>query len=126
MPAEAVEDPAVPRRHVHGLAAASELDLRIGDDWDVDPQVRAPMIVDVDMLRDFRARAKTHQPAPSPDAAKLRHHLADEGAAGEMLRWAHRSFEGIGRLAQDSDQSHRLVARKTGRVRDPGGGGKRA
>ena len=56
VPAEAVEQPAFAGGHVHGLVAAGEEHLGIGDHRDVDPRMGPPVIVRVDMERDLGAR----------------------------------------------------------------------
>src|SRR3954453_20095133 len=49
---EGVEHPALASSHVNSLVAASERDVGVGDDGNMNAQVRAPVIMDVDMLGD--------------------------------------------------------------------------
>ena len=50
-----------------------ERDAGVGDDGDVNADMRPPVIMDVDMGRHDGAGAKPHQAAASPDAAQLLH-----------------------------------------------------
>ncbi len=120
VPAETVEDPALARRHVHGLIAASEQHARIGNDRYVDAKVGTPVIVDVDVLRHLCPCRQTHEAAAPPDAADLRHDLLHIFAALEMLGRRHRPGNGVGRVAVRGDQANRFVAGDMSRMRGPG------
>ena len=94
---KAVEKAQHSPRHVHGCVAASEKHVGVRDHGNVQPEVRPPIVMDVDVRRDVRARGEPHQPASSPDAADLRHDLLNIGTEAELLRRAHWAAELIRR-----------------------------
>ena len=71
---EGIEHPALAGLHVHRLAAASEGHAGIRDDGNVDAQVRAPVIMAVDVRGHFRAGASPIsrlRPQVPPSSASL-------------------------------------------------------
>ena len=121
VPAETVEQPAFPCRHVNRLISAGEQHLRVGDDRDVDSDVGPPMVMHVDVQRHFRAGSEPHQTASAPYASELGHHPLDVGQPREFLRGTHRALEVVSGLARHGDQPDRLIAFIACRMRDPGG-----
>ena len=47
---EGIENPALTFSHVDGVAPAGERDVGIGDHWNVNTKVRAPIVMNVDVL----------------------------------------------------------------------------
>ncbi len=71
----------------------------------------SPMIMDVDVQRNFASWGEAHQAASAPDSAEFGHRLLDVGQPREVFRRPHRTFEVVSRLAGYGDQPDRLVAR---------------
>src|SRR5690242_18995249 len=120
VPAEAVENPAFASGHVHGFIAAREHDLGIRDDRNVNPEVRPPIIMDVDVRRGFSFRLQPHEPAPAPNPVQLRHDFLDVFAAAEMLGGPHRAFVGVAWPAADDYEANVDIPGEAGRMRNPG------
>ena len=87
-----VKCPALSRLHVHGLVGAHEGHLRVGDDRDVYPQVRAPVIMAVHVRRHFASRPQAHQAAAAPHSAELGH-----GLTLVLSRWTPDQVPGVRR-----------------------------
>src|SRR5688572_13973932 len=121
MAKETVEHPAFAGRHMDGLVTASEQHARVSDYGDVNAQMRAPVIVNVDVRRDFPACSKAHEAAAAPNAANLGHDLPYVIAAIEAIRGGHGAIDGVAVLACRGDQAHGLVANEARRVRGPCG-----
>ena len=118
--AERIEDPGLARRHVNGFLPAGEKNPRVGDDRNVDADVGAPIIIDVDVTRDLSARTQPHQAATAPDPANLRHDLRYGRAFQEMLGRRHRAFEPVRYPAAWSHQGNCVVSWDLVWVRHPG------
>ncbi len=115
-----VEDPGFARGHVHRLPVTVECHLRLGEDRDVQPNPRVPVVVDIGVLGDTRSRRETHQPRAAPDHAKAREGLAQVRHAREPTRRQHLSVDGLRLAAAHADQPRRAVAGHAVGMRRPG------
>ncbi len=104
---------------MNGFAAAGELDARVGDDGDMDPDVGPPVIMTVCMGRHFRAGGQAHEPAPAPGAAQLGEDPQNVRAGSKMLGRTHASADGVRLRTSGRDEAYRVIAGKGVRMRHP-------
>ena len=120
MPTPVVEDPGLARGHVDGLTIAMEAHLRLGEDRDVQPHPRVPVVVDVGVLGHGRPWRQAHQPRSAPHHAEAGQHLLQVRHAREPARRQHLSVYGVTLATISANQPGGAVARDLVRVRDPG------
>ena len=115
-----VEDPGLPRGHVHHLPVAVEAHVRRRHDRHMQPHPVKPVIVDVRVLGHRRSRPQPHQPRAAPHHAEVAEHLLDVGRGLQMRRRRHGPGHVVVLGATDRDQAQGAVAGDIVRVLGPG------
>ena len=115
-----VEDPGLPRSHVHHAAVAVEAHGGLGDHRDVQADAGMPVVVDVRMLRHAHYGGQAHQPRAAPDHAEARQHLAQIRHRLKPSGRTHLAPVAVGLGPTRGDQPDSAVAGDPVRMRRPG------